>query len=327
MQETQLSLERLVVIKLDVSVWSGRKKLRKEDLGLAGGSEWPPEDLASLGSKRITDPKSLLVFSRLKKEAERRCLQVGTRFLGGFAIPEAALNGITVELERLSENFDEARESYLQRYDQTIEDWVRRHPGFEAVIRKAIEPPEGVRRALHFDFVVFRVTSPSDGTADRLSQKVGSLGDQLFEEIAQMARHLVQESLIGRETVTRKVLSPFRRILRKLEGLSFLDERVNPIIETLKDLLNRAPRAEISGSYLLELLATGLLLSDPPTLQCHGVGLKQGVEPCEPPDNRGLPDLWERTIDSDWSADMTESDFDPIPQQDLDSRTARTFWF
>jgi len=39
-----------------------------EDLMLVDGSKLPPEDLASLGSKRLLDPDQLTVFNRLKKK-------------------------------------------------------------------------------------------------------------------------------------------------------------------------------------------------------------------------------------------------------------------
>jgi len=71
MKETTFILDRLLVVKLDATIWGGRKKLHKEDLILADGSILPPEDLASLGSKKIADPTELAVFNRLKKEAER----------------------------------------------------------------------------------------------------------------------------------------------------------------------------------------------------------------------------------------------------------------
>ena len=48
--------DQLTLVMLDVRIWSGRKKLRPEDLHLSGG-EIPPEELVSLGSKRVCDPE------------------------------------------------------------------------------------------------------------------------------------------------------------------------------------------------------------------------------------------------------------------------------
>ena len=59
-------LDNLLALNLNVNLWSARKKMVLEDFG---GAELPPEDLASLGSKRIADPNSLKVFSTLKARA------------------------------------------------------------------------------------------------------------------------------------------------------------------------------------------------------------------------------------------------------------------
>ena len=76
MHTTQV-LDRLVAVNLDVRIWSGRKKLTAEDLSL--GADVPPEDLVSLGSKRVCDPEAIKVFHRLKQQAERICLTGGMR--------------------------------------------------------------------------------------------------------------------------------------------------------------------------------------------------------------------------------------------------------
>ena len=90
MNNTTISkvLQGLVLVHLSFSVWSGKKKLRPEDLK---GANLPPDKLASLGSKRIFDPDALKVFATLKRQAERACEEVGVRFLGGYAIPEEKL--------------------------------------------------------------------------------------------------------------------------------------------------------------------------------------------------------------------------------------------
>lgn len=339
MHETQLILDRLVVIKVDGSIWSGRKKLKKEDLILADGSVLPPEGLASLGSKRIADPKELLIFTRLKREAERICLQVGSRFLGGIAIPESDLPKIRTELERIAGQFELAKKDYLERYDETIETWVAQHPDFAQAIRRAVEPVEAVSRLLHFDYVVFRVKGPLDEEGSQLGKRVGSLSSQLFEEIAVMARQLAHGSLIGKDCVTRKALSPLRKMQRKLDGLAFLDYRVTPIVETISDLMDRAPRSgEITGTYLREVLATTLLLSDPESIRKHGEGLLHPTDETDTTQSDessfSTPEVDPVIDDADHEKeviDTEESDidslFDPIPRRDVDPLLTRDFWF
>lgn len=66
--EIQQLLEHVVLVKVEANIYGARKKLKKEDLVLADGSVLPPEDLASLGSKRLLDPDQLTIFNRLKRK-------------------------------------------------------------------------------------------------------------------------------------------------------------------------------------------------------------------------------------------------------------------
>jgi len=60
-------LKQLTALRLDVTIWSARKKLTAADFG---GQTLPPEKLASLGSKKVCDP-DLRVFATLKARAVR----------------------------------------------------------------------------------------------------------------------------------------------------------------------------------------------------------------------------------------------------------------
>lgn len=275
--ETQVILDRVVLVKVDANIYGARKKLKKEDLVLADGSKLPPEDLASLGSKRLLDPDKLTVFNRLKKEAERICLRVGTRFLGGFAVPVESAASITAELERIALDFAAAKTDFIAGYDAAVTDWVVRHPEFAGIIEQAVDSVEFVSTRLSFDFLVVSVGLPDSlppADVARLESKIGSLSEQMFYEISVEANQLIEQSLLGKEQVTRNALRPIRRMRDKLDGLGFLDHRVAPVVSTIDDLLARIPtKGAIEGSILQEILATAMLLSDPDKTRRHGEGL------------------------------------------------------
>jgi hypothetical protein len=277
MTQTQLILDQVVLVKVDATIYGARKKLNKEDLVLADGSKLPPEDLASLGSKRLLDPDRLSVFNRLKKEAERICLRVGTRFLGGFIVPVAAAAQVTTELDRIARDFAQARAEFLGGYDAAVQDWMVKHPEFAGIIEKAIDSVALVATRLAFDYLVVSVALPeqmSTQEVERLESKIGSLSEQMFHEIAVDANLLVEQSLLGKEQVTRNALRPIKRIRDKLDGLCFLDHRVAPVVATIDDLLGKIPnRGTIEGSLLQEILATAMLLADPDKTRRHGEGL------------------------------------------------------
>jgi hypothetical protein len=275
--ETQVILDRVVLVKVDANIYGARKKLKKEDLVLADGSKLPPEDLASLGSKRLLDPDKLTVFNRLKKEAERICLRVGTRFLSGFAVPIESAASITAELERIALDFAAAKTEFIAGYDAAVTDWVVRHPEFAGIIEQAVDSVEFVSTRLSFDFLVVSVGLPDSlplADVARLESKIGSLSEQMFYEISVEANQLIEQSLLGKEQVTRNALRPIRRMRDKLDGLGFLDHRVAPVVSTIDDLLARIPtKGAIEGSILQEILATAMLLSDPDKTRRHGEGL------------------------------------------------------
>ena len=280
----QMILDQLVLVKVDASIYGARKKLKKEDLLLVEGSQLPPEDLASLGSKRLLDPEQLAVFNRLKKEADRICLRIGTRFMGGYAIPAEAAPGILCELERIAQDFAVAKADFLANYDTAIKDWLVRHPQFANMIEKAVDAVEFVSTRFAFDYLVVTVSLPESLPPEdkvRLETKIGSLSSQMFYEIAVEANQFIEQSLLGKDQVTRSALRPIKRMRDKLDGLGFLDYRVAPLVTHIDQLLNRIPdRGAIEGPILQEILAMAMLLADSDKTQRHGAGLllAQGLD-------------------------------------------------
>lgn len=280
--QAEMILDQIDVVKLDITLWTSSKKLRKEDLVLAIGSKLPPEDLAHLGTKKTIDPENLKEFNRLKKEAERICLEKGTRFLGGFANPKSEIPRIKEELDSLAKAFYAERDNFMSNYETETKAWIQRHEDFGDAIRRAIEPAASVAAKLRFDYVVFHVSSPQpvDGDLepvdDSLNRRASSLSDQLFREIAQDANDIVERSFVGKDTVTARVLNAFRRMRNKLNSLGFLDHRCMPVVDQIDTVLTTLPKAgPYNGSAFHDLFRLGLLLSDPTKVKHHGGGLLQ----------------------------------------------------
>lgn len=288
--------DRITLVMLNVAIWSGRKKLRAEDLKL--GTEVPPEELVSLGSKRVCDPEPLRIFHRIKKGAERTCLQVGTRFLGGFAVPHAHAESIAESLATLKVEFDTETRSFLAGYDRALEEWISNLPAWEEPIRRAIEPAEVVGTRLRFGYRIVRIApAEQPGT---LEEEVQGLGDGIFAEVEQMAREL-EGSFEGKERLHRRALGTFRRIREKLACLSFVDQRIHPVVDTLDLWFARLPAdGPIDGPIFNEGMGLALLLSDAERMARHGAGqwaVQQG----------GVPN------ESDMASDATPTEVTPLP--------------
>ena len=270
--------EQMSLIVLTVSLWSGRKKLRADDLDLSE-DDIPPEELVSLGSKRICNPEAIRIFSTLKGQAERACLKVGTRFLGGYLVPNARIGALSSELDRLKADFARELQDFLTDYDREIGDWIDRHPEWERQLRAAVDPASqvGAKFAFRYRPLVIR---PAPGQHQALEEDVAEIGATLFHEVAQIAGSL-EKSLVGKAAMTQRALGTFRRIQQKLGVLSFVDPRIQPILDPVDGFLDRVPRTGlISGTLFQEGFGLWMLLCDEQRMANHGAGILAGaVEP------------------------------------------------
>ncbi|MFO1432576.1 MAG: DUF3150 domain-containing protein [Candidatus Competibacteraceae bacterium] len=275
-------LEQVVFIHLDFHLWSGRKKLRAEDLKNLTAEQMPPATLASLGSKRLCAPDDLAPGIRCRKQAERVCQLYGFRFLGHFAVPEPRLEALQRGLEVAVAEFNAWRSDFLARYEAVIDHWVQQHPGWETIIRRAVEPVESVAARLSAGYQVFRIAPATDQADDSanagLAAQAATLGDRLLASVAQDAQTLWRESLQGRDQVGRRVLRPVQAILDKLRGWALIDPTVAPIVQRIELALAALPRrGPLQGNDLNALAGLVFLLSDPDRLKQHGQAVLAGL--------------------------------------------------
>ncbi|WP_342632822.1 DUF3150 domain-containing protein [Marinobacter alkaliphilus] len=256
-------LEQVVCVSLDVRIWSGRRMLKKEDLMVQG--TLPPSDLVSLGSKKIIDPSELSVFDALKKRMERACLEYGTRFLGGYAVPLERFNELSAELNAVVNEAVEKKKDLLDRYDALIDSWCAKHPTYESIIRKAAVPSPVVADRISFNWMSFRVNPVmnDDASEDRLETQVKGLGQKLLDEISKEADVIYKRSFKDKQEVTQKIIAPIRRLQKKMVSLSFVDNRIKPLSKEIDDVLDALPKTgKLKGMEFFALRGLMELLSD-----------------------------------------------------------------
>ena len=270
-------LDHLFVVNLDVHIWSARKKLTPLDLG---GAELPPEDLASLGSKRICDPEALRAFGALKARAVSFLEHIGVRFLSGWAVPETRSDEIAVELAAIRDEFRIAKEIFLRRYEQSVQDWMAKHPNWAGIIANSTVSEEYVRSRLDFRWQMFRVAATDTAGRYNLAEDVDGLGATLFSEVAKEATETWHRCYAGKTEVTRKALSPLKSMYDKLQGLTFMEPRVAPVAELIATAFREIPkRGAIRGALLLMLQGLVSLLRSPADLLEHGQKILEGRQP------------------------------------------------
>jgi len=257
-------LKCMLAVNLNVNIWSAKRKLNPDDFV---HSELPPESLASLGSKRICDPKTLKIFSTLKARAVNVLDKSGVRFLGGWAIPEAKAAEIVNLLDMIAEEFKHAKDSFMKNYDQAVQNWIANNPGWEKIIANSVVSADYVAERIAFNWQVFKVVNPSGRKKALLEaglqSEVNNLGCTLFNEVAKDAREAFNRSFMSKSMITRKALSPLKNIQQKLHDLSFIEPRVAPVASLIQSALDKIPsKGAISGTSLLMLNGLLTLLND-----------------------------------------------------------------
>ena len=276
-------LDNLLALNLNVSLWSARRKMSQEDLG---GAELPPEDLASLGSKRIADPENLKVFGTLKARAFNYLDRNGVRFMSGWAIPEEKAGEIVQELLNIRTEFQKEKEAFLADYDQNVQAWIEKHHQWGEIIRNSLVGPEYVRARMDFRWQLYKVApleQHTDNTAvleAGLAEEVQGLGGTLFDEVAKSADDIWRRVYHGKTEVTHKALSPLRTLHAKLTGLSFIEPHVAPVADIVQAALLRMPKkGNITGTDLLLLQGLVCLLKDSTALVGHAQKVVEGYGP------------------------------------------------
>jgi len=259
-------LDQILALNLDINIWSARAKLTAEDFG---ETELPPDELASLGSKKICDPEKLKVFNKLKKRAFTLLDRNGVRFLSGWAIPEDKAGDIIAELCRIRDDFYAEKAEFIASYDVAIEDWINAHPAWSSLIAGSTVSREHVEKRIGFSWQLYRVLPVAGLSDDKamaesgLMSEVENLGGTLFYEITKDADDVWKKVFEGKTEVTHKALSPLKTMREKLNGLSFVEPHVAPVVEILDATLARMPkRGLISGASLFMIQGIVSLLKD-----------------------------------------------------------------
>lgn len=278
------NMDKILAVNLDVSIWSGARKLTKADLEATDVS-FPPEKLASLGSKKIFDPATLAPLNSLKKQVYRDLDQIGVRFIKGWAVSEDKLREVAAILQNGKQAFEDLVVDFLANYDSKLQDWILDNEEWAWLIESAALTSDDVRKRMSFTFQIFRAGPPvtcEDDTLAHLNagleQEAAGLGDTLLEEIAQIARLAWKESFKGKTKVRVKAMGPIRRIYDKLNCLSFLDACANPIMNMISSITDIMPTTGIiEGSSLVTLQGLVKILMDPESMREHGELVNSGA--------------------------------------------------
>lgn len=258
-------LDEVVLFVLDVRLFHGNRKLKSHDLSEALQVTVPTDEVFSLGIKRVFDKEWVNKLTRVKSAMERECNNIGPRFegLGGFAIPEDKADDLAGALDTLVAQGDALKADILSRFAAICDDYAKAHPKWSDVISKNAFSEAYVRNQIHYGYRCIKVKAARDTgpIADGLAKEVGGLLGNLLTSVSKAAKRFIEESLTGKEAVTRKALRPLGAAREKLNGFKFLDSRVAPLCTMIDKVIDSMPdEGKIEGHHLANLIGMASIL-------------------------------------------------------------------
>jgi len=272
-------LKNTVVFSLgETRLWTGRAKLKPEDFGVEE-DQLPPEALASLGSKKIISPARIKPLQQIRYKMRRACLEVGTRFLGGFAVALDESEALVRKLEKLVKEGESRKATFLATFDQGIREWHGQNPQWKHILSEGTPEKDKIGKRIGFGYHAFLVQQPSnDSVAQNLLGAVDMMGNNLIDEIVGEARLFVKTSLTsGREDASQKTVNPIRRLARKMVALSYIDPALGSMANAVHALLAKIPTTgKVDGEAFMGLTRTAYLLADPERFRATSKQLHEG---------------------------------------------------
>jgi hypothetical protein len=277
-----MSNKDYVIVNLDVSMWTGEKKIDAVDIGL---SESEVPEIVTLGHKKTINPERMRAFKKLRTRARTRLETVGTTLPFGYLIPMAEAVAAAKDLITIQTEWDQEKESLKLDYAGEIEAWIQKHPQQEAAIRAAAVPWAEVDKQLRFRFQPYKASAFEGLNPQDLAilnqgfvQAIESAYGKLLRECSLTAKKVVKA--LGNENFGQKGLRPLKAMVQKLQGLSFLDQRIRPLYEGIEKLLSEVPQSGYLDNASVGRLSHALSgLTDPQEIERR---LSQGMPVISP---------------------------------------------
>lgn len=227
-------LEHTVVVHLDINIWSGRAKLRREDIPNA--DNLPPEALASLGSKKLIDPALLKTFNTIRARASVMLDRAGVRFIGSWLVHDSKLAEVEQNLLDCRNEFERAAYEFVSTYETNTESWLNQFPEWASVVRPVMPDVAAMRGKFGFRWQTFKVMPSLTSSGDGLQESIAGLPETALAEVVEMVKDIYTETFEGRETVTKKAVRPVRTLIAKLDAISY----ISPVLYSTKQAVEKA---------------------------------------------------------------------------------------
>lgn len=279
---TQAALEKVALVSVDLSTWSGYKRTSEDELERIG-VKLPKNSPLTKGGKKIYPTEYLKEFTNIRKEIERTLRKVGVRALGGgntHAVPESKVDEINEFLEAVKLRTDLAIDDFKQNYDVRVADYLNSidEPIIKNIISSALIPCSEASKKFGIAWQVFKII-PAGDPEEGSKSLVSGLTNSLLEEVAERAQVIWEKSFLGKPKVTQKAIHQVKDLRNKMAGLSFLDpDTINAVVKSMDDTFASLPSTGwIQGDDLNILHSVVIRMGQPESLLQHARLVAEGM--------------------------------------------------
>jgi hypothetical protein len=263
------------LLQVRIKKWSGTRQVPKKDPNLRVQNPPPEKVWRTWGTKAVFDAEELREFEAIAKETERDILSVGTRFLlpGQYVVDGGRRDDLEGKLRDCQRRYYAARDDREARYLSIIEAFIAQNREWESFIRRSAQDPREIAAKFKYEYLFIPVGGDAVGV---MKDQTPILVKGILGEVSIIGAEIVK-AWTGKDSMSRKCLGPFKRIRDKLDALSFVDPRLQPIVDTIDEWVRRLPKAgPIDGRLFNEGYGLALLLADPSRMAAHGAGRVAG---------------------------------------------------
>ena len=280
--------EKLTLVSINISTFSGYRRATREHIAALGGT-LPASAAITEGSIKVFPCDGTKALQTVRRGVFRKLQAKGVKALGSqnvFAV-------LTDELPEIEKDIIDAQAEYVvernaleANYDQIFDDHVAANPEAETIIRSLKVDRAAAIAKCRFSSDVFKIAPflrEGQSEEEGVEGIVRGLGRQLYEEIAsEMEKLLKCDPFAKNRKVGQKSLRPLKAAIQKMKKLSFLDPSVEGAITLISDILKALPQeGYIQGQSFLALERLVEVMSDTDQLLNAASKVKNGVPACD----------------------------------------------
>lgn len=209
------------LMSLQITTWSGRKMLTREDLAKLGyDSDNLYQDLVNLGRKLMVPKAELSAFTQMEQKARKSLAKFSVPFgiSNTHFVPINVLASVEQQLNEIKKEFFERVDSFISRFEEIKNIIKDKYPDFWDKCLKQHYPanPSSLKKYYSFEWHIFKIDGISTIT-HTTSEQLVKAADKIQQEANRFAKEYV-------DTMRQETIKFCDFMTARVQGKPFAEE-------------------------------------------------------------------------------------------------------